>query len=265
MSLPVPVQHAIDEIRNNRTSGAAELTSRAADVLALAAEVTPGAVEEVARLLVAAQPAMAPLVNLARSAQAPREFVLRMRAAAPRVAAHAARLIRDGSVVLTHSYSSTVLEALRAAHAAGTRFRVICTESRPLCEGATLAASLGREGIPAALIVDAAMASFLPQTSLVLVGADAISLRGLVNKTGTALLALAASKFGVPIYALASSEKFFPLDYDPPPQALRDPREILDPPVPNVEAVNYYFDLTPLDSLAGIVTEGGIISQPPAP
>ena len=265
MALPASVQHAIDEIRDNRTSGAAELTSQAADVLTLAAELAPGSQEEVARLLVAAQPAMAPLVNLARSTQGPREFVLRMRAAAPRVAAHAARLICDGSVVMTHSYSSTVLDALRAAHEAGTKFRVICTESRPLCEGAALATSLGREGIPTTLIIDAAIASFLPHAGLVLVGADAISTRGLVNKTGTALLALAASKFGVPMYALASSEKFFPLDYEPPPQALRDPGEILDPPEPNVEAVNYYFDLTPLDSLAGIVTEGGIISRPPAP
>jgi translation initiation factor 2B subunit (eIF-2B alpha/beta/delta family) len=36
-------------------------------------------------------------------------------------------------------------------------------------------------------------------------------------------------------------------------------------PAPNVTVVNYYFDLTPLDHLAGIVTEEGISSRPPGP
>jgi translation initiation factor 2B subunit (eIF-2B alpha/beta/delta family) len=221
MIFPPPIQDRIDAIRGSRTSGAAELTAQAADVLSLAAELAPDSIPDAARLLVAAQPAMAPLVNLTRfvlaatdPGAAAREFLLRMRAAAPRVAGHAARFILDGCAVLTHSYSSTVFEAFLAARQRGRHFHVICTESRPLCEGAALAASLGREGIEVTLILDAAIASFLPRVALVLVGADAVSSRGLVNKTGTALLALAASRFQVPMYALCGSEKFLPPDYE---------------------------------------------------
>lgn len=113
-------------------------------------------------------------------------------------------------------------------------------------EGAALAASLADEAIEATVIPDTAVESFLPQASLVLVGADSISARGLVNKAGTALIARAACALQIPMYALCSSDKFLPPDYDPP-----QPCE--------------GFDLTPLHYLAGIVTEDGITSPPPAP
>jgi translation initiation factor 2B subunit (eIF-2B alpha/beta/delta family) len=267
MALPGEVRRRIAEIRDNRTSGAAELTAEAAEALALASELALEALPEAARAVAAAQPMMGSLVNLGRFVTAAddpqaaaREFVWRMRDAAPRVAEHAARLIHGGTVVLTHSYSSAVLAAFRAAHAAGVRFRAVCTESRPLCEGAALAAKLADEGIASTLIVDAAAASLLRETALVLVGADAVSPRGVVNKTGTALIAMAAAALHVPVYVLCGSEKFLPPDYELPPEPPKDPREILAEPAPNLTAINYYFELTPVQYFAGIVTEEGISS-----
>ncbi|MGE5567981.1 MAG: translation initiation factor eIF-2B [Rhodospirillales bacterium] len=264
MPLPPLVQARIEAIRINRTSGAADLTAEAAEALVLAAEIAPHTVEEAARAIAAAQPLMAPLVNLGRAVSAAedpraaaREFVSRMREAAPRVAENGARLIRSGESVLTHSYSSAVLEAFRAAHAAGTRFRAVCTESRPLCEGATLAARLAGEGIETVLIPDAAAASLLRECALVLVGADAVSTRGVVNKIGTALIAMAAAALHVPVYALCSSEKMLPPDYELPPEPAKDPREILAEPVPNLAVRNYYFEWTPIEYITGIVTETG--------
>jgi translation initiation factor 2B subunit (eIF-2B alpha/beta/delta family) len=263
MSLPLTITERIEAIRRNRTSGAAEITAEAAQIL-LSAAVDH--VPEAARLLVAAQPAMAPLVNLARTAlstsdahEAVRDFVRRMREAAPRVAEHAARLVREGTAVLTHSYSSAVFSALRVAWDAGVRFRVTCTESRPMCEGATLAAALGQLGVPVTLIADAAVASVMPETALVLVGADAVSRSGVVNKTGTALVALAAAAHGVPMYALCGSEKILPEDYELPSEPPKDPSEILQDPAPYVSVRNYYFETTPRESFAGIVTEDGIL------
>ncbi len=263
------IESRIEAIRNNRTSGAAELTAEAAEVLALAARVAPGSLEQTARALAGAQPTMASIYNLARhvtAAEKPEaaasEFVQRMREAAPRVARNAVRLIRGGATVLTHSFSSAVFGAFVAARAAGVKFRVVCTESRPLCEGAALAARLAREGIESTLIVDAAAASMLMEAGLVLVGADAVSRGGVVNKTGTALIALAAARLNVPVYALCGSEKFLPPDYEPPPEPPKDPREILKEPVPGVAVVNRYFELTPLEYFAGIVTEDGIRSSP---
>ncbi len=263
--LPEAVADRIAAIRNNRTSGAAELTAEAAETLVIAAEIAPGSLGEAARSIAGAQPAMASLANLARFVTAAddpkaaaREFLRRMKEAAPRVAEHAARLIRGGTTVLTHSYSSAVLGAFRTAYAAGIRFRAVCTESRPLCEGAALAARLAGEGIESALIVDAAAASLLRETSLVLVGADTVSQHGVVNKMGTALIAVAAAALGVPVYALCGSEKCLPEDYELPPEPARDPREILAEPPPSLKVINYYFESTPLEYFTGIVTEDGI-------
>jgi translation initiation factor eIF-2B subunit delta len=188
------------------------------------------------------------------------EFLESMEQSAARVAEIAVTLIEDGMTVMTHSFSSTVLAAFREAHQGGKSFTVICPESRPICEGVALAASLGMGGINASVITDGAAYHLLPGVQLVWVGADAISLRGISNKTGTALIALAARELGVPFYVLCSSDKFLPASYTPPPEAPKNPAEILDRELPQVTAVNYYFDLTPLSCVAGIVTESGILA-----
>jgi translation initiation factor 2B subunit (eIF-2B alpha/beta/delta family) len=160
---------------------------------------------------------------------------------------------------MTHSYSDTVLNALLSAAMAGRRFQVICTESRPMCEGITLARMLGGQGVAVKLIVDGAILSRLPNVQMVLVGADAVSLDGLTNKTGTSLLALAARKFEKDMYALCGTQKFVPVGYRLPQESPKDPQEIMSATVPNVAVSNYYFDLTPLTWLTGVVTEEGTL------
>ena len=123
-----------------------------------------------------------------------------------------------------------------------------------------MAAGLGIVGIPASLIADSAMHRVLPEAQMVLVGADAVSPRGVFNKTGTALLALAARELGVPVYVLCDSCKVLPRLYDPPPETPRDPHQLLDRDLPHVTVVNYHFDVTPLDYVSGIVTEDGVLA-----
>lgn len=262
----------VERIRLDRLSGAAELAIQAAQAVERVAG-SPGFSEtarlEAVRALVRAQPAMAPLVNLANrvlsaplggTAEVCRSFAEELRGAGEAVGAVAAGCIADGMTVLTHSSSSTVLEALARAKRSGRNFEVICTESRPLCEGVGMARRLAGEGIPVRLIVDAAAYSMLPATRLVLVGADSVSSRGLLNKAGTAALALAAKTLGVEVYALAGTAKFLPAAYHPPEQELRDPTEILEKPLERVTPINYYFDLTPLSYLSGVITEDGILA-----
>ena len=59
---------------------------------------------------------------------------------------------------------------------------------------------------------------------------------------------------------LCSSCKFLPRFYEPPPETLKDPRELLEHDVPHVTVVNYHFDVTPLDYVSGIVTEHGVLT-----
>jgi translation initiation factor eIF-2B subunit delta len=285
MRLPEEIRGQIEAIRSDNTSGAVELAISAADTLAalaaragVASASQLGAyLETAAQALIAAQPTMAPIFNLAnetllsidglrapqeirRAARAAcRDFVSRLQSAGEKIGEITSNLIQDGTTVTTYSYSSTVLKALLVAQDAGRRFDVICPESRPMREGVALAAKLGQAGIAVRLIVDAGVFSLLPEAGVVLVGADSVSPQGLVNKIGTAGLALAAGALGVDIYALCSSQKFLPASYPPRPQELREPAEILAEPIPNVTVVNRYFDLTPLEHLTAIVTEDGII------
>ncbi len=257
----------VEEIRKDRASGAARLALRAATLLVEYAASAPSDIPEIAHALIEAQPSMAPIYNLARRVLASSdvkaacsEFLEAMEQGGTRVAEIAATLIEDGMTVMTHSFSSTVLAGFREAHQDGRNFTVICPESRPVCEGIALAASLGMGGIGACVITDAAAFRLLPTAQLVWMGADAISLRGFSNKTGTALIALAARQLGVPFYVLCSSDKFLPASYSPPPEEPKDPAEILDRQLPHVSAVNYYFDLTPLSLISGVVTESGIVA-----
>ncbi len=264
MPLPADLLARIETIRSDRLSGARELAARAAEVLMLA---DPGSVAVAAEALIAAQPMMAPVVNVARLATSAADvraaccaFLERMSLAAERVAERGAALIADGATVMTHSSSATVLAALLEAQRQGRWFSVIATESRPQCEGVALAERLGSVGVQVTVIVDAAAYRFLPRAQLVLIGADSASSRGLVNKVGTSMIALAAWRLGVQVYALCGSEKLLPASYPLPEEPPKNPREVLEREMAGVAAENYYFDVTPLEYLTGIVTEDGVQS-----
>jgi translation initiation factor 2B subunit (eIF-2B alpha/beta/delta family) len=282
--LPDAVLAAIDRIRTDRLSGAVALARRAAEALQSAepalGELDPEAVQarviELARRLVEAQPAMAPLVNLAsavlgRSAsgdprtaigEACRKFLADLEVSAAAIRRHGAALIGEGACVITHSYSQTVLEAILAAQEAGKRISVICTESRPQREGVRLARRLAEAGIGVHLVVDAAIYAKMPAATLALTGADSVSERGLVNKTGTSLLALAARAHGKPCYALCGEEKFLPAGYTPPPEPPKPPLEVAADGLAGVTIENFYFEATPLDLFTGVVTGAGLLAPP---
>jgi len=194
----------IQELARDRTGGAAELAVLAAGILE---DASPGELKAAAEAVMRAQPAMAPVYNAAQAALAGRlpEFLARLRRSAVRVAEKAAGLVA-AKTVLTHSYSSTVVQALRYAPPA----RLLCTESLPGGEGRRTASLLQGEVIP-----DAAVYSALAGVEVAVVGADAVTPTFVVNKLGTALVALAAGARGVPVWVLCGSEKFVPAAWSP--------------------------------------------------
>jgi translation initiation factor eIF-2B subunit delta len=261
-------------IRADTRAGATALAARAGVALReLAADaeaarrLDAALLARAVRALVRAQPAMAPLCRLgsavldaagesptaAAVAGAVAAYEARAAAAAAATATRGAALVPDGGEVLTLSASSLVERALRAAHADGLRFRVICLESRPGREGAALAARLAAAGIPTALWIDAAAGRCLATANLVIVGADTVAPAGLVHKIGTEGLALAAHQRGVPVYALADPAKLLPALVAGALTQRRPASELLRGARGKVVVENYYYDLTPLDLLAGAV------------
>ena len=175
---------------------------------------------------------------------------------------NSARLVKRGSLVLTYSHSAVVRLALRCAMAAGRRFEVVCSESRPMGEGVVLARRLTHAGITTHLTTDAALAGWMDRVDLVLVGADAVLSKGVVNKVGTEPLLRAARRAKVPSYVLADATKWLPEGLAGFWRSREEASgEIIRLRHPNLRVENRYFDCSPPSLLTGLVWEGGV-AQP---
>ncbi|KAJ1023817.1 hypothetical protein NDA13_004651 [Ustilago tritici] len=136
--------------------------------------------------------------------------------------------IKDDSVLLTHSYSRVVMQALKfAALNQRKRISVYVTESRPHGLGLKTYRQLIRYGIPCTVILDSAVAYTMPKVDLVLTGAEGVvESGGFLNAVGTYGMAIIAKACNKPFFALAESFKFlrmFPLhQYDLPPNKGRN-------------------------------------------
>ena len=277
------LQALVAPLRSDVVSGAATVAKTAAEVMRRAAVRLPaGSVEELRRGLgeagrkvLDAQPAMAPLVLLVRSVLAAAEGADRLEAGrhaaagaaedfragleqrSRRVAEQAAAVLEGRRTIATISQSSTVRAALLLGDEARSR-TVVCFESRPMREGRELATSLAAEGVQVVFAVDAAAASLVPSCDVVLMGADSIGDGGVVNKIGSAALAQAAARHGVPVYVLADESKLLPQGF---PQRVDDdrPGEEVWTAQPRVRVWNRYFEIVPLEDVRGVVTEEGVL------
>ncbi|HMO55855.1 MAG TPA: translation initiation factor eIF-2B [Roseiflexaceae bacterium] len=280
------IERLIEDLVAEHQHGAIVVAEHAADILKKrVSSGEPSSPEAFRRellltgwALIRAFPTMAPLVNLVNSvlwkaeeSEAPHElrsividatddFKHQLRQRPGFVAERALPLINDGTTIVTISSSTTVRQALLHAQRAGRRFSVICAESRPRYEGQELAAALAAAGIPTQLMIDTAAIEAVPTAHLVLVGADMLSMRGLVNKIGTSALAVAAQHARVPFYTLCGSEKFLPPGFPQLEQHDWNADEIWLARPEGAAVVNRYFDTTPLHLISGIVTERGTLT-----
>jgi translation initiation factor 2B subunit (eIF-2B alpha/beta/delta family) len=284
--LPKIVKEKIEQIRLDNTSGSAELAKKAAEILIFSVEnvSAPSSsklinlIHNTTKELIKAQPMMASIFNLANTTlveniglenkqeiihnvqKSCQQFIQNLALSGRIISELTVKIIRNYSTILTHSYSSTLLNTLIFAKENGKIFNIICTESRPINEGVVFAKQLGKKGIKVKLIVDAAIYSLLPDADLILIGADAVSSSGLVNKIGTHGLSIAAKQYNKTLYALCSTNKILPKDYSIKLNNQKNPEEIISQPFKNITPINFYFDITPLEYITGIITEKGILS-----
>jgi translation initiation factor 2B subunit (eIF-2B alpha/beta/delta family) len=119
-----------------------------------------------------------------------------------------------------------------------------------------LARELAAAGVSVTLAVDAAAESLLPECAAVLLGADSIGDRGVVNKIGSAGLAHAAARHARPLLVAADSSKLLPVGFPQPLGGERPPEEVA-PGLPGVRAWNRYFDVFPADLATLYLTDQG--------
>jgi translation initiation factor 2B subunit (eIF-2B alpha/beta/delta family) len=189
------------------------------------------------------------------------EYIALVEQANTLVVEQALAIIPRHGTVMTVSYSSAVARALVLASKEGCTLKVVCMESRPGYEGRDLARFLADAGIDTLLIVDSACLSVLVSTDLTLVGADAMTSKGVVNKIGTATLALGANARGIPAYVMGDTSKIWPASLGDPPVPLRDTSEVWAHPAPGVKINNFYYETAPWEHFSGVVTERGVAGQ----
>jgi len=210
---------------------------------------------------------------------------------------HGAKLIRDGMKILTHCNAGwlafvdvgSATAPMYAAQSMGRKFHVICDETRPRSQGATLTAwELAQQKISHQIIADNAAGLLFArgEIDLVIVGSDRTLGRTgeVANKIGTYTKAVLAKRHGVPFYVaipLSTIDWHIRRGRDIPIEE-RDECEVLgawgvvaDPKSkspttspkrreyvrvanPTSGAFNPGFDVTPPDLITGIITPAGI-------
>ncbi|WP_297462426.1 translation initiation factor IF-2B subunit alpha [Thermococcus sp.] len=271
--LPAEVRSILEEMRSERIRGASWLATKGAEAYIALAELLEGkdlekALEEMRTEVPAVNRTMASLYNLSRfipvtgnpevvKAKA-EEFVRLAEEAKREIGNIGSELIDENEVVITHSFSSAVLEIFKAASRKGKRFKVILTESAPDYEGLALARELEKLRVPFEVITDAQLGLFAGKATLALVGADNVTRDGaVINKAGTYLLALACHDSDVPFYAAAEGFKLHP-------ELTSDEVELVERPYARqgYRVRNYLFDVTPWRYVRGMITEFGILVPP---
>ncbi len=256
----------VEELRADREHGASWMARRAVEALAEVADEQATTGEELLAHLVAAGRQLAGsrpgvgavagavgrvLAAAARNAQLEPDQLRQLvheeaeslvdgrRRAAASIAIQLRERLED-AVVLTHSASATVREALLRT----PPDRVICTASSPQDEGRAFSAELRAEGLEVELVEDSEAPRQLEWASLLLLGADTVFRDGtLCNKMGTTPLAEAAADEGVPTIVACEVIKLAPI-------AAAD--------APQLTAAE--FELTPPELIDSIVTEEGTVS-----
>jgi methylthioribose-1-phosphate isomerase len=123
-----------------------------------------------------------------------------------------------------------------------------------------MAEQLAAAGVSVTHYTDAALGHALSGADGLLVGADAISPDWFLNKSGTRMLVASAVQQGVPVYVLATRDKFLST-------AIASHLEVRDEgadqvwpsPPPGVSVRNPCFETTPIDLVSAVISDAGVL------
>jgi eIF-2B alpha/beta/delta-like uncharacterized protein len=286
------IELLINEIRNDKIHGASELARQSLGIIKTSAEKTLAndvnhfylEQEELYRKLVSIRPSMASIYNAITrlrnglmkeqpddietlrqlTVSLSEDLIRTSLQATSSIAEHTTKIIYDEDIIFTHSYSSTVIEALKEA-ATKHNIQVVVTRSGAGRTGEKTVSILSAAGVPVTFIDDSAAGSYIKRCNKVLVGADRICRDGgLVNGVGTCAVSLIARKDRISFYVLCETLKFDSrLKSSEVEIEEKEPSEVVLPGVlpVDVKVANPYFDITPLEFISGIITEDGLIAR----
>jgi ribose 1,5-bisphosphate isomerase len=285
------VKETAEKIARMEIRGAGKIARAAAEALRKCAERSEAntsteflkELEESGEILIKARPTAVSLPNAVRfvlyraqssahldlaelrklTVETAKRFIKDSQEAVKKIGEIGARRLSDNDTIMTHCHSTAALSVIRTAFMQGKKIKVIATESRPRYQGHITVKELLKMGVPVTLIVDSAARIFMKKVDKVIVGADSIAANGaVVNKIGTAQIALAAHEARVLFFVAAESYKFHPATMlgelveieERPVDEVADPEEFKGATIRNPA-----FDITPPEYVDLIITEKGVI------
>ncbi|MBU3923859.1 MAG: hypothetical protein KJ592_03005 [Nanoarchaeota archaeon] len=167
-----------------------------------------------------------------------------------------ATLIKKDMNVYTHCHSSTVIDILKYAKKKQNKnFVVYTTEVEPLLQGRATAKDLAKAKIKVIIAPDLAAEQSLKKCDIFLFGADAFTKRKVANKIGTSTLVKLAKLYGIKRYSCGVALKFTKkIKIEK-----RSPQEVWQNSNDKIEVINPAFDITPIKTLSGVISEFGIL------
>jgi len=160
-------------------------------------------------------------------------------------AQNAATIIKDGRVVVTCSFSSTVCETFKTAKKQGKHFKVFVPESKvgKTSYGKAIAQFLKSIKVPVTVFADAKINSYISSSDCILVGADSLLYdASIINGTPTLYIAVEAKKQEISFYSVCETTKANISSYKGKQLELE-----------------YGFECIPANLIAEIITEKGIL------
>jgi ribose 1,5-bisphosphate isomerase len=164
------------------------------------------------------------------------------------------KLIKNDSRIFTHCHSTNVVRALIYAKKHGKHFEVHNTETRPLFQGRLTAKELSNAGIKVMNFVDAASVIALKRVNLILLGADALLDKSVINKVGSGMISELARNHKIPVYIVADSWKY---SHKNVKIEQRDFREVWG--TKKVHVNNPAFEAVDIKNIKAIISELGIL------
>jgi translation initiation factor 2B subunit (eIF-2B alpha/beta/delta family) len=163
----------------------------------------------------------------------------------------------QNKIVMLHSNSGSLREVFRLLYPEIPSIKFFQTISSPAEEGRIQAHDLAGIGYKVTLIPDALTAEKLKETDYLILSADQVREKTIVNKIGSLQMVLAAQEFGVPVIVLTDSRKSNQGDLNKPfKDKKRSEKEILFEIVhPNLNAENIYFEEVPRYMISKLITE----------
>ena len=209
-SIPLSTKEEIQSIKTDNINSATYLTKKSIHLVLDYIEqdhsnekVFQNNMKQILQELINAQPTMASIINFCNSfffyldeisnqikknqfkeflKKYCQSYLLNMNRQKKQILTNAQDIIHDKDVIFTYSNSSILSDYLIEQKNNEKKFTVFCSESRPKNEGINLAETLAQHNIRVTLVTDSSLFSNISKADRVIIGADAIYKKGVINK-----------------------------------------------------------------------------------